>query len=78
MPIVTGATEGVQLADPYNAMAGKASGRGLLRGDQTNVQQYVTGRALDGLTLLIGEEEKKIRADPLKTGSAMLRKVFGG
>jgi len=27
---------------------------------------------------MIGEEEKKIRADPVKTGSALLKKVFGG
>jgi len=26
---------------------------------------------------MIGEEEKKIRADPVKTGSAILRQVFG-
>ncbi|HEY1102825.1 MAG TPA: DUF4197 family protein, partial [Burkholderiaceae bacterium] len=27
--------------------------------------------------LVIGEEEKKIRQDPLGTGSAILKKVFG-
>jgi hypothetical protein len=48
-----------------------------VKGDETNVQKHVTTRALDGLFLMIGEEEKKIRADPLKTGSAILRKVFG-
>jgi hypothetical protein len=26
---------------------------------------------------MIGEEEKKMRADPVKTGSALLKKVFG-
>ena len=36
------------------------------------------GKSLDGLYLVIGEEEKKIRKDPLGTGSAILRKVFGG
>jgi hypothetical protein len=49
-----------------------------MKGDETNVQKYVTGKALDGLFFMIGEEEKKIRADPIKTGSAILRKVFGG
>ena len=38
---------------------------------------YVTGKALDGLFLMIGEEEKKIRQDPIGTGSALLSKVFG-
>ncbi|MDH4051461.1 MAG: DUF4197 domain-containing protein, partial [Rubrivivax sp.] len=42
-----------------------------------NVQQYVTRKALDGLYLVIGEEEKRIRTDPVGTGSALLRKVFG-
>ena len=78
LPIVTQATEKVSLAERYNAVAGKAQGLGLMKGDEGNVQQYVTRRALDGLFLMIGEEEKKIRADPVKTGSAILKKVFGG
>jgi hypothetical protein len=78
LPIVTRATEKVQLADRYNAVAGKAAGFGLLKGDDANVQKYVTTRALDGLYFMVAEEEKKIRADPVATGSAILRKVFGG
>ena len=78
LPIVTQATERVALADKYNAVAGKASGFGLLRGEDANIQQYVTARALDGLYRIIGEEEKKIRRDPVGTGSAILKKVFGG
>ena len=78
LPIVTKATERVSLADKYNAVAKKASGFGLVRGDDANIQQYVTARALDGLYRIIGEEEKKIRKDPVGTGSAILKKVFGG
>lgn len=78
LPIVTRATERVALADKYNAVARKASGFGLVRGDEANIQQYVTGKALDGLFRIIGEEEKKIRRDPVGTGSAILKKVFGG
>lgn len=78
LPIVTQATERVSLADKYNAVAKKASGFGLVKGDEANIQQYVTARALDGLYLIIGEEEKKIRQDPVGTGSAILKKVFGG
>lgn len=77
LPIVTKATERVSLADKYNAVAKKASGFGLVRGDDANIQQYVTARALDGLYRIIGEEEKKIRRDPVGTGSAILKKVFG-
>jgi Protein of unknown function (DUF4197) len=78
LPIVTRATEKVQLADRYNAVASKAAGLGLVKGDDANVQKHVTTKALDGLYFMVGEEEKKIRADPVKTGSAILRKVFGG
>jgi len=78
LPIVTRATERVALADKYNAVARKASGLGLVRGEEATIQQYVTGKALDGLFRIIGEEEKKIRRDPVGTGSAILKKVFGG
>lgn len=78
LPIVTKATHKVALADKYNAVAAKAAGLGLLKDKDANLQQYVTGKALDGLYLMIGEEEKKIRRDPIGTGSAILRKVFGG
>ena len=77
LPIVTRATEKVSLADKYNAVAGKAAGLGLLNKQDANIQQYVTGKALDGLYLMIGEEERKIRQNPIGTGSAILKKVFG-
>ena len=77
LPIVTKATDRVALADKYNALAGKAAGVGLLSAKDANLQQYVTGKALDGLYLTIGEEERKIRSDPVGTGSAILKKVFG-
>lgn len=77
LPIVTRATEKVQLAERYNAVAAKAAAFGLVKGDDANVQKHVTTKALDGLFFMIAEEEKKIRADPLKTGSAILAKVFG-
>ena len=77
LPIITKATEKVQLAERYNAVAAKAAGLGLVKGEDANVQQYVTTRALDGLFLMVAEEEKRIRANPLQTGSAILSKVFG-
>lgn len=77
LPIVTQATEKVELADKYNAVAGQAAGMGLLDKKDANVQQYVTAKALDGLYFMIGEEERKIRKDPVGTGSDILKKVFG-
>jgi len=77
LPIVTHATERVSLADKYNVVAGRAASFGLVRKEDANVQQYVTGKALDGLYFMIAEEERKIRQDPIGTGSAILKQVFG-
>lgn len=77
LPVVTRVTEKVGLANQYNDIAGKAAGMGLMNKDDANIQQYVTGKSLDGLYYMIGEEEKKIRQDPVGTGSAILKKVFG-
>ena len=59
-------------------LAGKAAAFGLVSARDANLQQHVTGKALDGLFLMIGEEERRIRSDPVATGSAILKKVFGG
>ena len=77
LPVVNRATEKVGLANKYNEFAGKAAGFGLVKKEDANIQQYVTGKSLDGLYLIIAEEEKKIRQDPVGTGSAILQKVFG-
>ena len=77
LPIVTRATEKVSLADKYNKVAGQVASLGLVSKDESNIQSYITGKALDGLYLMIGEEERKIRKDPIGTGSAILKKVFG-
>lgn len=77
LPIITQATAKVGLADKYNAVAGKAAGLGLIKAQDASLENYVNGKALDGLFLMIGEEEKKIRQDPIGTGSALLSKVFG-
>ncbi len=78
MPIVKDATAKVQLADKYNKYAGKASKMGLLDEKDANLDQYVTRKALDGLFVMIAEQEKAIRKDPISTGSALLKKLFGG
>lgn len=79
LPIVKRETDRVDLAARYNALVGQFSGKGGkdgAGGDRT-VEGYVTGKALDGLYLVIGDEEKKIRRDPVGTGSQLLERVFG-
>jgi len=77
LPIVEKATARVQLAQSYEQYAGAAASFGLVKKEDADLDAYVTAKALDGLYLMIAEEEKKIRKDPVSAGSAILRKVFG-
>ena len=77
LPIVTGTTDKLALAERYNKIAAKVEVMGLVKGDEAHVEQYVTARTLDGLYRTIAEEETKLRADPVATGSVILKKVFG-
>lgn len=78
LPVVKEATAKVQLADKYNKYAGKAAKFGVLDEKDADLDQYVTRKALDGLFLMVAEQEKSIRKDPISTGSALLKKIFGG
>ena len=77
LPIVKQATAKLRLADQYNKYAGQASKFGLLDEKDANLDSYVTQKALDGLFLMIAEQERSIRKDPIGTGSNLLKKVFG-
>ena len=77
LPIVKRATARVKLAEKYNQYAQKGVQFGLVKKEQANLDDYVTQKALDGLFFMVAEEEKKIRQDPVKAGSDIIRKVFG-
>jgi hypothetical protein len=77
MPIVKNETKKLKLADQYNKFAGKAASAGLIDKQNADVDSYVTQKAMDGLFLMIAEEEKKLRANPLGAGSELLKNVFG-
>ena len=77
LPIVTKATANVGLAEKYNEIAGKGAKLGLVDAKQARIENYVTQKTLDGLFLMMAEQEKAIRADPIGAATAMARKVFG-
>ncbi|TAK95239.1 MAG: DUF4197 domain-containing protein [Aquabacterium sp.] len=76
-PVVSKTLDKLSITKQYNDLAGKASKLGLVQGNMVTVQDHVTQKALDGLYFVIGEEERRIRKDPVGTGSALLKKVFG-
>jgi hypothetical protein len=77
LPVVKKSTAKVGLAQKYDRVAGQGARLGLVKPEDASIDHYVTRKALDGLYFMIGEEEKKIRRDPVGTGSALLGKVFG-
>lgn len=77
MPKVQAATGRVKLAEDYNRFAGPAAQFGLIDQQDADLDQYVTRQAVAGLFLMIAQQEKAIRADPVGQTSKLLRKVFG-
>ena len=77
LPIVKKATDQVGLADQYNSLAGQAVQFGLVKQEQATVESYVTQKALDGLYLVIGEQEKAFRQNPVGASSDIVKRVFG-
>ncbi len=77
LPIVTRATAKVGLAEKYNKLAGKGAQLGLVDTKQAKIENYVTQKTLDGLFLMVAEQEQAIRKDPLGSATGMAKKVFG-
>ena len=77
LPIVRQVTQRSGLAQQYNTLAAQGAALGLVKPEQATVEHYVTQKALDALYTVIGEEERKIRANPLAAGSDIIRRVFG-
>jgi hypothetical protein len=77
LPIVKKATDQVGLAEQYNALAGQAVQLGLVQKEQATIESYVTQKALDGLYLMIAEQEKMFRQNPVGATSDIVKRVFG-
>lgn len=77
LPLVKNVTDKAGLSAKYNSVMGKVQKFGAVSEQEATVEAYVTQRALDGLYLMIAEEEKAIRQDPIGSGSKIIGKVFG-
>lgn len=75
-PIVKRSMQRVGVVQQYNRVLDSAPGGSALAG-QFDLTNYVVGKTLDGLFLMLGEEEKKIRKNPAAQTTALLREVFG-
>jgi hypothetical protein len=77
-PMVKQATDAAGVTTAYKNMVGQAGPMVSMLGgnDLTDVDGYVTNKAIDGLFKMIAAEEKRIRANPLASGSDLMKKVF--
>ncbi len=76
LPIVKKSTDRVGLAQQYNSLAGQGASLGLVKKDDATIEIYVTRKALDGLYLMIAEQEKAFRQNPVGATSDIVKKVF--
>lgn len=74
-PVVAGKVDEVGATRAYKDLTGRYTA---LPGVQSlDLDDYVTGKALDGLFHMVGEEERKIRSDPAARTTELLKRVFG-
>src|SRR5439155_554600 len=62
----------------FDTMMGRMSSLPFVGKVAFDLNAYVTAKALDGLFLMIGREEEKIRRDPVARTTDILKTVFGG
>ena len=61
----------------YKQLMGGMPALPFVREESFNIDDYVVSKSLDGLFLMLGEEERKIRTDPAARATALLKEVFG-
>lgn len=75
-PIIANATQKVKLSETYDTVAQKGVALGILKPEDASVESYVSEKTLDGLFLIMADEERAIRKDPLGQTSSLLKRVF--
>jgi Protein of unknown function (DUF4197) len=77
-PIVAQATAQAGATAAYKNLMDRASfATAFLKKDSLNLDDYVTGKATDGLFKMVADEEKKIRENPVARTTDLLKSVFG-
>ena len=75
-PIINKAMLKVKVAEKYDQFAGKGAKFGLVDERDAKLDDYITRKALDGLFVMMAEQEKAIRANPLEATGSLAKKVF--
>jgi hypothetical protein len=76
-PMVRAQMEKVGAVREYNALMERYRKIPLAPKPKFDLDEYVTAKALDGLFLVLGQEERRIRENPAARTTELLRTVFG-
>ncbi len=76
-PVIKNATQKVEVTKYWNPLATTYNSIPFVTKVNTDLEEYITQRALSGLFYLVSQEEVKIRKDPAARVSELLKKVFG-
>jgi hypothetical protein len=76
-PVVEKTMDENGVTQQYKAIAGQAQNIPFIKSPNLDITQYVVSKALDGLFYTLGQEEKKIRKDPVARTTSLLKEVFG-
>ena len=76
LPIVSSSLGEVGATKRYKDLIGRYSALPFVNSPSLDLDRYVTGKSLDGLFHVLGEEEKKIRKDPAARVTKLLKEVF--
>jgi Protein of unknown function (DUF4197) len=76
-PIVHKSMSEVGVTEKYQELDGKMASIPLVGSIRFDLDKYVNDKALDGLFLMLAEQEKKIRQDPAARVTDLLKEVFG-
>ncbi len=78
LPVVKQATSRAGVTSSYKKLTDKLGFlSNMVDTRSLDLDEYVTDKAMDGLFIMVAEEEKKIRENPLARTSELLKKVFG-
>lgn len=77
-PIIEKSMNEVGATRQYKDLMGRFQNIPFAKSQSLDIDAYVVNKSLDGLFYMVGEEEKKIRKDPLARVSSILKDVFGG
>jgi hypothetical protein len=76
-PIIKSAIQKVEVTRYWNPLATTYNHIPLVTPVNPDLEEYITNKALNGLFILVAQEETKIRKDPSARVTDLLKKVFG-